>query len=297
MTKSLLNAAGLDLYADVSDIRSNVKKFMDIPKELLRVATKREAMAKKAEDEGHLVTARDNYFSAAACYNLVQTAVHEDDIEAMTEFNAKKNECYDKFIKYAPRHVERVEIPFKDKSLPGFLHLPVNSPQKVPCILYIGGMEMFKEMLDPVYNDKLLERGMAVLSFDGPGQGEARLRNILFDGGDFIQAGHAAMDFLVKRPEIDADKIGVRTVSLGTRVAPAIVASDDRFKAVAVHGSAFESRGHAHDMAVPHIKPKVMWMQGIDDEDEFDELTRPKSAQPFKEVAAQIKCPFLIVAG
>ena len=122
--RRLLFTAGLDLYTDVMDFRSRVRKYDDILQELLRIAVKRESMAKKAEDEGHLVTARDNYFSAAACYNFAQMVVHEDNIEDMNAYNDKKNECYDNFIKYAPHPVERVEIPFDDKSLPGFLHLP-----------------------------------------------------------------------------------------------------------------------------------------------------------------------------
>jgi dipeptidyl aminopeptidase/acylaminoacyl peptidase len=297
VTGSLLNTAGLDLNTDVQDIRARVKKLSDIPKELLRVARKREQMAIKAAEEEHFITARDNYFSAAVCYNLAQTAVHEDDIEAMTEYNAKKAECYNNYIEHAPHPIERVEIPFEDKSLPGLLHIPANSTGKVPCVLYVGGMEMFKETINRVYNDKMLERGLAVLAFDGPGQGESRLKDIMFSGDAFIKAGKAAMDFLVEREEIASDKIGLRALSLGSRMAPFIVAGDPRFKAVAVHSSAFETKGHAHEMAFPHIKPKVMWMQGIEEEEEFDKLTRPKPGNPFKKVAAEIKCPFLIIAG
>ena len=297
MINRLLNTAGLDLNTDIMDFKSKVKRYSDIPKELIRIAKKREMMARRAEDDGHLVTARDNYFSASACYILAQTAVPEDDLDRMTEYNTKKNECYDNFMRYSPHPVERVEIPFEDRSLPGFLHLPKDRAQEVPCIIDIGGTEILKEILLPLYNNKILERGMAVLAFDGPGQGDARLRGITLGGDRFIRAGRAVMDFLIGRKEIDPEKVGIRGFSMGSRVTPIIVANDHRFKAAAVHGSAFETRGAAHDEAIPLIKPKVMWMQGIDDEEEFDRLTRPKGNNPFKRIAADIRCPFLIIAG
>ena len=134
MTEETLCTVGMDASADIRRLRQRVKKFEDISRECARIAGKREAMAKKAEGEGHFITARDNYFTAAAFYTMAQGPIHEDDNELNLLYSSRKNECYDKFIKYAPRPVERVEIPFEDKSLPGFLHLPCKEFKK--CALY-----------------------------------------------------------------------------------------------------------------------------------------------------------------
>jgi dienelactone hydrolase len=291
----ILATAGLDLQSDITDFKARVKKYDDTVKELVRIAVKRETMAKKAEQEGHLVTARDNYFSAAICYFFARVIVHEDNVEDMIKYNNKKNECYDKYIQNAPHPVERVEIPFGDKFLPGILHMPRNRTQKVPCIIELGGVEILKEVLNNVYNDKYLERGLAVLSFDLPGQGEARMRDILFNGRDFVRAGQAAMDFLIKRPEIDIDKIAIRGVSLGSRISPQIVARDNRFKAIAVHGSGFGKSGGGYTIANPTLKDKMMWMHGYHTEEEFDKA--PKRPNEVEEIASKITCPFLIIAG
>lgn len=296
MSRAALGAAGLDVANDINTLRLKVKKYTDISQELARIAAKREAMAKKAEDEGHLITARDNYFSAAIFYTFAQGPIHQDDNVENIAYSAKKNECYDRFIKNAPRRVEKVEIPFEDKSLPGFLHFPTGKSQGVPCVIHLGGMDMFKEMLTPVYGDKLLERGMAVLSFDGPGQDEALItRKIRCTADNFIKAGQAAMDFLLKQPEIDANRIAIAGISMGSFWVTQIVAHDHRFKAAAVAFVCHEpGMDTIFNVACPIFKEKFMWMAGYEDEEEFDRFAETLT---LKGLGARIKCPFLIVAG
>ncbi len=290
-----MGACGLDAAADVMSIQSRVKKYTDILREFVRVAAKREAIAKKAEGEGHVVTARDNYFAAAIFYASAQTAICEDDNKENIAYNAKKIECYDKFIKYAPYPIERVEIPFEDKSLPGFLFLPPDRPQKAPCVLYIDGMHGFKEMLNPIYGNKLLERGMAVLAMDGPGQSESNMRKIRCTTDNFARAGAAAMDFLTKRPEIDPDKVAVSGVSMGTFWVTQIAAYDHRFKAAAGRCVCHEpGLNTLFNIAQPTLKDRYMWMAGYEDEDEFDKFAQTLT---LKGAGAKVKCPFLIVAG
>jgi dienelactone hydrolase len=296
MTEETLCTVGMDVSGDIRRLRQRVKKADDISRECARVAAKRETMAKKAEMEGHFITARDNYFAAAAFYTMAQGPIHEDDNEFNLLYSSKKNECYDKFIKYAPRHIERVEIPFKGKSLPGLLHLPAKNSKKVPCIVHLGGMDMFKEMFNPVYGDKFLERGMAVLTFDGPGQNEARItRKICVTADNFIPAGRAAMDFLISRPEIDSEKIGITGVSMGSFWSLQIAAHDQRYKAASGFYVCHEpGMNTIFNLACPIFKDRYMWMAGYQDEKKFDVFAKKLS---LKGLGGRIKCPTLIVAG
>ena len=149
MTEETLCTVGMDASADIRRLRQRVKKFEDISKECARIAFKREEMAKKAEEQGHLVTARDNYFTASAFYTMAQGPIHEDDHESNLLYSERKNRCYDKFIKYAPRPVERVEIPFEGKSLPGLFHLPSKNSKRVPCVVHLGGWICSRRCLTP----------------------------------------------------------------------------------------------------------------------------------------------------
>jgi dipeptidyl aminopeptidase/acylaminoacyl peptidase len=296
MTDETLCTVGPDAATDIKRLRQRVKKADDISRECARVAAKREAMAKKAEGEGHFVTARDNYFTAAAFYTMAQGPIHEDDNELNLLYSARKNECYDKFIKYAPRPVERVEIPFQGKSLPALLHLPAKGAKNLPCVVHLGGMDMFKEMFNPVYGDKFLERGMAVLTFDGPGQNEARItRKIPVTEDNFVPAGRAAMDYLVGRPEIDSERIAITGVSMGSFWSLQIAAHEPRYKAASGFYVCHEpGMNTIFNLACPIFKDRYMWMAGYDDEKKFDEFAKKLSLEG---LGAKIKCPTLIVAG
>ena len=302
-------AAGMELYVDYNDFKAKIKRYDDISRELIKIGEKREAMAHSAAAAGHLVTARDNFFSAAVCYNVAHMTTSEEDLQGMIACNTKKNQCYDAFIKFAPYPAERIEIPFGDKSLPGYLHLPAKGQQNWPCVIDIGGLEVLKEILNPVYNNKFIERGIAILSFDGPGQGEARLRNIFFETNDWIRAGQAAMDFAVKRsPVMDSQRIGIRGFSLGIRTASQIAANDPRYAAIATHGSGLGGGGGGGRAGGggsprrggptgpdPTLKEKVMFMHGFQNEEEFDREFHQRDT--FEGVPQKIQCPFLIVTG
>src|SRR5919202_1398370 len=75
-----------------------------------------------------------------------------------------------------------------------------------------------------------LKRGVHVLALDGPGQGMSNLRKIRVDADNYADAGRAAIDFLVARPEVDAEQIALLGLSMGSYWAPLIASRDRRGK-------------------------------------------------------------------
>jgi dienelactone hydrolase len=296
MTEETLCTVGMDGAGDIRAVRNSVKKFVEITREMKRIAEKREKMAQKAEADGHLMTAGENYFTAAAFYTMAQGPIHADDVPLNLALSARKNACYDKFIEYANRPIERVDIPFGEATLPGLFHLPPNAEGPVPCVVFLGGMDNFKEMLVTGHGDKFLERGMAVLAFDGPGQNEAIIQQkIPCTADNFVDAGKAAMDWLEGRPEIDADKVGITGISMGSFWLTQIAAEDPRYKAAAGFYVCHENGMHTiFNVAIPMFKDRYMWMAGYEDEDAFDEFAKTLTLEGLGE---KIDRPYLIVAG
>ncbi|TMA08450.1 MAG: alpha/beta hydrolase, partial [Deltaproteobacteria bacterium] len=182
------------------------------------------------------------------------------------------------------------------KSIAALLHLPTNmkAGEKVPCVLYIPGMDGVKED-NPMHNDPFLERGIAVLAVDGPGQGETRDRGIKCTATNYADAGKLACDYLVRRPEIDANHLGVMGSSMGSYWAPHVVAEEPRFRACAVSGVCVEPGQYAiFNMSSPTFKLNYMYMSGYDDEPAFDEFAKTLTLQG---VATKITCPYLVIAG
>src|SRR5581483_3935050 len=69
-------------------------------------------------------------------------------------------ECYDKFIRFAGRPIERIDLPYEGNNIAALLHLPpgLKAGEKVPCVLYIPGMDGVKED-NPLYGEPFIERG------------------------------------------------------------------------------------------------------------------------------------------
>jgi dienelactone hydrolase len=295
-THKILRNCGPSVAGELHELGRRVQKFTDIPREFSRAAEQREERAREAEKAGHGVEAREHYYVAATFYGNAIWAIFEDGNEKRIAWGEKKRTCYDKFIQFAGRPIERVELPFEGKSLSALLHLPpgMKAGERVPCILYIPGMDGVKED-NPMQGDPFLERGIAVFAIDGPGQGETRSRGIKCTASNYAEAGTLACDYLVRRPEIAADRLGIMGSSMGSYWGPRVAAVEPRFKACAVSGVCVEPGQYTiFNTASPTFKLNYMYMSGHDDEAAFDAFAKTLT---LKGVASKITCPYLVVAG
>ncbi|MCZ6623909.1 MAG: prolyl oligopeptidase family serine peptidase [Deltaproteobacteria bacterium] len=295
-TNKILRNCGPSVAGELREIGRRVQKFTDIPREFSRAAQRREELAREAEKAGHEVEAREHYYIAAVFYTNAQWAVYEDGNPKRIAWGERKRACYDKFIQFAGRPIERVELPYEGKSIAALLHLPprMKSGEKVPCVLYIPGMDGVKED-NPIYSDPFLERGIAVLAIDGPGQGETRARGIQCTASNYEDAGKLACEYLVKRLEIDPNRLAIMGSSMGSYWGPRVAAAEPRFKACAVSGVCVEPGQYTiFNTASPTFKLNYMYMAGYGEEAAFDEFAKTLT---LKGVASKIACPYLIVAG
>jgi hypothetical protein len=186
---------------DQRAVPPEVKSYPMIPRVMEKHARHTETIARAAEAAGHHVTAAELYFRASEEYREGQHAIFADDNPEKIYLHGKLLECFEKVIEYAPHPIERVEIPFEGDYLQGVLHLLPDRP-KAPTVLFVPGMDMTKEaILDPLHHP-FIERGLNCLHIDGPGQGTSNIRKIRITHDNYRRAGKAAIDWLVRRPEI-----------------------------------------------------------------------------------------------
>lgn len=288
-----LAPCGPEATFDFNIVRQRVTKFADIAREFAAAAARRQEKAAAYEREGRSISARDSYFIAALLWGSAQWPIFEDTPQN-AEYNARKLECYARFAQHAPHRIERVEIPFGASSLPGLLHYPPGwQGERVPCVLTLDGMDGFKEMMHPMYGDKILQRGMASLAIDGPGQGEALTRGIKVTATNFTDAGRAAIDWLRRRPEIDPARIMVYGLSFGSFWAVQVATVDEGLAGAAAAYVCHEPGAHTiFNMASPTFKLRFMYMAGIEDEAEFDRF-----AEGLRLDGREVRCPLLVVAS
>ena len=290
-----LGPCGPDATADFNGVRARVRKFNDISREYARAALRREKMGRQLEDEKRTVGARENYFIAALLYGSAQWPLYENTRENVA-LNGKKNDCYQKYIQHADHEIRRAEIPFDNKSLPGYFHLPPNPPSgRLPCVVVVGGMDSIKEIGCALYGDKLLTRGISVLAVEGPGQGECNVRDIHVTATNWTDAGKAILSWVRSQKEVDPDRVALRGQSMGSFFCTQVAAIDDRLKGCAVQAMCHEpGMNTLFNMASPTFKLRFMYMAGYQDETDFDKFAQTLS---LRGVGEKIRCPYLAVAG
>ena len=287
---------GIESLADFAAIRQRVKKMADIGPAFEATARRREQRARLAEEADEMVSARDNYFMAAVHWGASQWTYDENN-EQNIFLNQKKRACYANYARLADHRVEPVWIPFKGTALPAWYHLPPDyvAGRKLPAVVAIPGMDSFKECAVSLNGDRWLNRGIAVLAIDGPGQYEAPLLGIRVSMENWIATGPALYDWLAKRPEIDADRIGVVGTSFGSFFGTLVVANEPRLRAAAVSATCLEPGCHTiFEEASPTFKKRFMWMAGYTDEAKFDQFVKTLTWEGHVE---RIKCPYLCLAG
>jgi dienelactone hydrolase len=286
---------GMEATPDFAAIRQQVKKLADFSPAFEAMARKREAKAVSAEEAGYIVTARNNYFIAAIHWGAAQWPIEETN-ETNLAYNTRKRECYAAYARLSDHRVEPVWIPFGNKALPAWLHLPPGySGGRIPTVVAIPGMDSFKEVLVHLYGDPFLQRGVAVLALDGPGQYESPLLGINVSMENWRAAGPAVMEWLVRRPEVDPERVGIAGRSFGSFFGTLMAAGESRFRACAVSATCHEPGFHTlFEEASPTFKMRFMFMSGFSDEDAFDRFVRTLT---WEGEAEKIHAPYLCLAG
>jgi dienelactone hydrolase len=295
-TAVAIRAGGPSAVADMDELRKRVKRLVDICPAFEALAKKRAAMAREAEQAGDKIAARDNYFLAANYWASAMWTIDEVNAK-LTMQNDKKRETFTKYMGLSDHHIEWVELPYRGKSLPAIFHLPPSyqAGAKVPVIVAVSGMDGFKERSVALYKDAWMERGYAVLAFEGPGYWEPPLRGIYIDVPGWEEAAKTLADWLARRPEIDADKIGMTGVSYGSFFTAVMMAADPRYKACAVVGTCYEPGGETiFNRASPTFKKRFMFMSGITDESEFDAFRKTIDWSGYAE---RVKGAYIVACG
>lgn len=283
----------------VTKVPPEVRSWRMVPKVMAKLAQRQEEVGRKAEQQGHFQTAWEAYQSASVSYGIAQHVICEDDNAEKIRLYQKMLYCYGKVIEHNEYPIEKLEIPWGDKTIPALLHL-LPDKRKAPCVLYIPGMDQTKEGFLGTYGipaspNPFIQRGMHVLSMDGPGQGESNLKKIRATPDNYEKAGKAAIDYLISRPEIDKEKIAAYGVSMGSYWGSRLAAYDKRVKACAVTlGCFFMEKHPLFEEGSPRFRMTFKYMAGIPNDDEFDKMV---AQMTLKGIGKEIKCPILLTTG
>ena len=189
------------------------------------------ARAGAALSARQLSTARAYFRYASACYRFAQSAIVADTERKLALYR-KVMSAFAEGCKLDRPPSQKVDVPFRGRYLGCWLLLP--GAKKPPVVLIFGGADGWRESYFPAAQ-YLLERGVAALLVDGPGQGETRLFNQLYLTADVHEAYSAILSFLLADQRV-GDRIGIWGNSMGGHFAARAACEDQRFAACCVNG-------------------------------------------------------------
>jgi pimeloyl-ACP methyl ester carboxylesterase len=291
----------------------------------LATADRVRRFAEQSAAKGHQTSAREAFLRASLTYYKNAAFFLDgtsDPSRILPTFKAHR-ECFDEAASRFDPPVEKVQIPYEDTTLPGYLFKVDGSGRSRPLLLLNNGSDSDAADMYLMGAAAALERGYNALAYDGPGQGAALFLQDLYFRPDWEEVVTPVVDFALGRPEVDPEKIAIMGISLGGYLAPRAASGEHRLAAcIADPGlwdmlEAARARFSALPKDVleklPDVDPEVLepivkhiqetpalrwaivqrgfWVQGADSLSEYLKLAEDYS---LKEVASQIRCPTLL---
>jgi len=277
---------------DIKRVFDPVKAGSMLPSAWSAAAREIEGRAQYWESRGCRATARRLYERATLLYARTHYSILGDD-PRRARYLKKLISCFDKVIEFSAQPIERVALPFEGKHLHGILETPAGAT-KVPCVIMLPGMDMFKEDWHKLIEQRILPRGWAGFALDGPGQGESLTKGLKMTLDNYDRAISRVIDFLSEHPAIDPDRIVIMGSSMGSWWATRAAAVEPRIRAIAANMSNLGDKYVLLNQAQPSFMSNLMFMTGISDTQEIQTLSQ---AMTLDDIAPQVKVPYLIITG
>lgn len=274
-------------YRDLLDIKAGIDDWSHWCAVWSSFGAQAEARGEQAAAHALTRTAGREFARAALYYHYAQN-LYYDDPELKKATHDRKVAVFRRAAPLLDPPLEPVSIPFEGIDMPGYLRLPAGS-RRPPCVILLGGLDTTKEDY-MVVNDLCVERGLATLAFDGPGQGETLFRMLWRK--DFERSVIAVLNFLTARDDIDPQRIGIIGRSTGGYYAPKAASMDSRIKAAVSWGAMYHLRNLASVPAV--TRDGFVYVCGAKD---VAEATRFFECINLEGAASNICCPLLVVHG
>jgi dienelactone hydrolase len=280
-------ATGVDPN-DLPQIVARIERWDDWCRIWCEEAARHEQMGKEAAAKGRRVSAAEAFLRASIYYHYAKFVfAHKPDEFRIAHEGVVR--CYSAAAPGLDPPLERVTFLYQGVDMVGWLRKP-KGVARPPVAIILPGLDACKEELH-AWAVAFVDRGMAALTLDGPGQGETSFHlPATYEWGKVLGA---VLDVLEKRTDVDGHNCGIVGQSLGALYAPLAAAGEPRLKACVANcgpydwgtvlpkmppfsQETFRARSHAKSIAESHEIARAFTLEGK---------------------AQNIKCPLLVVFG
>ena len=219
---------------------------------------------KSLEQEGDLSGARKAYLRATRYYSIASYPHLKGD-ELAEQAQLQGNQAYREAGRLMPVPLKILTIPFRDKEINGYLHLPTDA-HVVPVVMVSGSIDSLQIDFYRFYEQYLAPNGIGMLTLDMPGIGYSSQFPLVQDTSRLHQA---ALHYLREQvPFVDNQRIGMVGVRLGGNVAARLAYLEPtHLKAVACIGpglNQFFMEPELFNQASPMLRASLANRLGMD---------------------------------
>jgi dienelactone hydrolase len=264
-------------------------------REWMRIAERNLARGEEEEGAGHIRTAMNCFLRAADYFRQAEFFLQPHEPRRLATFT-KMERCSHGFLRHLDPPGEVLQIPY-DGNVPLYAYF-VRAPfpaDRQPCLISMGGLDSIKDEMWFMQAHGALQRGIAVLMVDGPGQGGTLRRHGATTRVDYEVPIGCCLDYLATRADIDMSRVAVCGSSLGGFYAARAACYEHRLAAAISHGAIWSVQevmggpNEDHGLAA-HFK----WVFGADDMRGVYEKAAPFTLHGHLE---KMRCPYLVLHG
>jgi dienelactone hydrolase len=277
---------------DIRGVARRVKMFNleSWHTEWMGVAQKNEELAGDFEKDNRKVTAHEFYLRAADFYRRAVVYMPEDDPRMLPTYK-KLEQTFEKAWSLVTPTFERVKIPYEGHMLAALFFPGRGKPgMRLPVVYNYGGADGILWRGEDGGAGQYVRRGMSFIDVDGPGHGGMLREKKLYAPPDSERVAKAVIDYLVTRPDVDPNRIGLHGSSMGGYSGPRSATAEKRIKAVAVWSGAYDLVNDIFDY-YPPIQDRLRWLMGAKNLKEAREKIHEFTLEGR---ADRIECPLLV---
>jgi alpha-beta hydrolase superfamily lysophospholipase len=253
-----------------------------------RAAQRHLSDARREETDGRWQESAIDRRNAAMCYHAAHL-ITDTDQRTLRALRSSAATVFSQAIPRLMADTRKVSIRWRTNLLPGYLAKPAEIPMRgAPVVVMLNGATTSKEEL-LLWADPFLERGLAVLTLDWPGTGEA------FDAGritsrcdDFTDG---LFNLLSQELDLNSERVALLGFSLGGSVAVRAAASDRRIDACVAVTGPYDPRRWIRSVN-PIVRQQLEGMAGI-------EVPVREFANDFSlvDITRRLRCPLLVLGA
>ena len=190
---------------------------------------------------GHRISARDSYLRATTYFRTSEFFLHGNPEDPRIYSAYRKSiQAYKACCALYDPPILPVEIPYENTTLPGYFHRVDDSNTRRPLFIMHSGFDGSAEELHGEGARAGIERGYNVLTFDGPGQYGPIHRERLPFRPDWEKVVTPVVDFALRLPGVDPQRIALMGVSLGGYLAPRAAGFEKRISALIANDGVYD---------------------------------------------------------